>query len=212
MERSVRTTLLRCHAHTAFDPATSKYKVTYDGRTIETTVTDKATVVEQWIRETLSLHTESPTIVGLDIEWRPHVIRSMSNKTATLQLCIDKRCLIVQLFYIDYVPELLKDFVRNPNLTFVGVEVDGDVDKLRVEYGLECAKHEDIRELAKQRWPGRFRRPGLKDLALEVVGLVMDKPKHVSMSNWEARVLNVNQVEYACIDAYASYKIGVSLL
>ncbi|XP_030459725.1 3'-5' exonuclease-like [Syzygium oleosum] len=202
----------RTRTHTAFDPANSRYNVTYDGRTIETTVTDEATVVNQWIQETLSLHTGSPTVVGLDIEWRPNVIRSMSNKTATLQLCIDKRCLIVQLFYIDYVPELLKDFVRDPNFTFVGVEVDGDVDKLKVEYGLECAKHADVRELAKLRWPGRFRKPGLKDLALEVVGLVMDKPKHVSMSNWEARVLNINQVEYACIDAYASYKLGTALL
>ncbi|XP_010024137.2 Werner Syndrome-like exonuclease [Eucalyptus grandis] len=152
------------------------------------------------------------TIVGLDIEWRPDVIRWMSSKTATLQLCIDKRCPIVQLFYIEYAPELLKDLGGSPDFTFIGVEVDGDVDKLRVEYGLECAKHADVQELAKLRWPGRFRKPGLKDLGLEVVGLVMDKPKHVSMSNWEARVLNVNQVEYACIDEYASYELGVSLL
>lgn len=113
---------------------------------------------------------------------------------------------------MDDIPQSLKDFVANPNFTFVGIEVGGDIEKLKNEYGLECAKSADVRELAKRKWPGRFRRPGLKDLALEVAGIYMKKPKHVSMSNWEARVLNENQVEYACIDAYASYKLGHKLL
>lgn len=113
---------------------------------------------------------------------------------------------------MDAIPQSLKDFVADSNFTFVGIEVLDDIAKLKDEYGLDCAKSKDIRELAKLKWPGRFRRPGLKDLALEVAGLNMKKPKHVSMSNWEARVLNENQVEYACIDAYASYKIGHMLL
>ncbi|KAJ9563584.1 hypothetical protein OSB04_008744 [Centaurea solstitialis] len=90
--------------------------------------------------------------------------------------------------------------------------LDEDILKLKNEYGLDCSKSSDIREVAKTKWPGRFRRPGLKDLAMELVGLNMKKPKHVCMSNWEARVLSENQVEYACIDAYASYKIGHKLL
>ncbi|KAK6921479.1 3'-5' exonuclease domain [Dillenia turbinata] len=149
---------------------------------------------------------------GLDIEWRPHYISYMSNKSATLQLCIDRNCLILQLFHIDYLPEALKTFLADPNFTYVGIEVGGDIEKLRTEYGLECSSSADIRELAICRWPGRFRRPGLKDLAIEVANLCMKKPNHVCMSNWEARVLNENQVEYACIDAYASYKIGHKLL
>lgn len=88
----------------------------------------------------------------------------------------------------------------------------GDVEKLRVEYGLDCGSHADVREVAKRKWPGRFRRPGLKDLALEVADLRMAKPRHVVMSNWEVRELSESQVEYACIDAYASYKIGHKLL
>lgn len=48
-----------------------------------------------------------------------------------------------------------------------------------------------LRALIFARWPGRFRRPGLKDLALEVAGLNMKKPKHVCMSNWEARELSM---------------------
>ncbi|OWM62895.1 Werner Syndrome-like exonuclease [Punica granatum] len=195
-----------------FNPATSKYSVLFAGKTIETVVTDKASVIDSWVMEIQSIYAGKPMVVGLDVEWRPHIIRSMSNKSATLQLCIDCKCLIVQLFYVDYIPDSLKNFLMDPNFTFVGIEVGDDIAKLRDEYGLNCRKHADVREAAKNKWPGRFRRPGLKDLAVEVAGLHMKKPRHVVMSNWEARNLNDSQVEYACVDAYASYKIGHKLL
>ncbi|KAK9051155.1 hypothetical protein SSX86_027781 [Deinandra increscens subsp. villosa] len=195
-----------------YDPTSSKYHVHYDGKTIKTTVTDKSAVTNEWVNEILSAHAnDTMVVVGLDVEWRPHHIRSMSNKSATLQLCIDSKCLILQLFYMDEIPESLKRFLLNPKFTFVGIEVEDDVSKLKNEYGLDCGRSADIRAAAMKKWPGRFRRPGLKDLAMEVLGLHMKKPKHVCMSNWEARVLNENQVEYACIDAYASYKIAWSL-
>ncbi|KAJ7945796.1 Werner Syndrome-like exonuclease [Quillaja saponaria] len=202
----------RTNTTITFNPETSKYSVSFDGKIIETTVTDKGSIADEWIQGILSKYACNTTVVGLDIEWRPHLIKSMSNKSATLQLCIDDKCLILQLFYMDYFPQSLKDFLLDSNFIFVGIEVADDIEKLRNEYGLGCSRHADIRELAKNKWPGRFRRPGLKDLALEVAGLYMKKPKHVCLSNWEARVLNENQIEYGCIDAYASYKIGHKLL
>ncbi|KAL7603911.1 3'-5' exonuclease [Lactuca sativa] len=195
-----------------YDSTSSKYHVNYDRKTIVTTVTDKAAVAEEWVGEIVMLYANHPSmVVGLDVEWRPHHISYMSNKSATLQLCIDTKCLILQLFYMDEIPLSLKSFLLNPKFTFVGIEVEGDISKLKNEYGLDCAKSADIREEAKKKFPGRFRRPGLKDMAMEVAGIHMKKPKHVCMSNWEARVLNENQVEYGCIDAYASYKIAYKL-
>ncbi|KAL4586504.1 hypothetical protein LXL04_011140 [Taraxacum kok-saghyz] len=195
-----------------YDSTSSKYHVRYDGKTIVTTVTDKSAVATEWVDEILLLHANNPNVmVGLDVEWRPHSISYMSNKSATLQLCIDDKCLILQLFYMDEIPESLKSFLLNPKFTFVGIEVEGDILKLKNEYGLDCAKSADIREGAKKKWPGRFRRPGLKDLAMDVARIHMKKPKHVCMSNWEARILNESQVEYACVDAYASYKIAYKI-
>ncbi|KAL5699181.1 hypothetical protein ACHQM5_030120 [Ranunculus cassubicifolius] len=191
----------------------STYRVSFAGKTIHTTVTDKASVAEAWVRDILTLYRHAQqVIVGLDIEWRPHAISYLSNKSATLQLCIDDQCLILQLFYMDMLPQLLKDFLGDSKFMFVGIEVGDDIRKLRNEYGLNCNRHTDIREAAKARYPYRFSRPGLKDLALELVGLRMLKPKHVCMSNWENRVLSPEQIEYACIDAYCSYKIGYKLL
>ncbi|KAL1549536.1 Werner Syndrome-like exonuclease [Salvia divinorum] len=196
----------------SFNPRTSKYHVTFAGTTIETTVTDKAATASAWVREINALYGGSSAVVGLDVEWRPHHIPYRSNKSATLQLCINNKCLIMQLFYMDQIPQSIKEFLLNPNFTFVGVEVEDDITKLRNEYGLDCSGKMDVRAAAKARWPYRFSRPGLKDLAREICGMYMAKPLHVCRSNWDARVLSEAQVEYACIDAFASYKLGHKLL
>ncbi|XP_055814896.1 uncharacterized protein LOC129884637 [Solanum dulcamara] len=190
----------------------SKYHIKFGGQTIETTVTNKAAVADEWANAMLSKYSGKQIVVGLDNEWKPTFSPFTSNKSATLQLCIDNTCLIVQLFYLDEIPQILKKFLANPDFTFVGVEVGEDILKLKNEYGFVCSSQADIRDVAKNKWPGRFSRPGLKDLASEICGLFMPKPKHVCQSNWEARVLSEAQVEYACIDAYASYKIGSKLL
>ncbi|TMW81207.1 hypothetical protein EJD97_011156 [Solanum chilense] len=191
---------------------TSKYNVKFGGQTIETTVTNKAAVANEWANAMLSKYSGRQTVVGLDSEWKPTLSPYTSNKPATLQLCIDNTCLIVQLFYLDEIPQTLNKFLANPNFVFVGVEVAVDILKLKNEYGLVCNSYDDIRDVAMNKWPGRFSRPGLKELASEICGLFMTKPDHVCQSNWEASVLSDAQVEYACIDAYASYKIGHKLL
>ncbi|KAK4378830.1 hypothetical protein RND71_000692 [Anisodus tanguticus] len=191
---------------------TSKYQIIFGGQTIETTVTDKAAIANEWASKMLSKYAGKQTVVGLDIEWRPNYVAYTNNKSATLQLCIDNTCLIVQLFYLDEIPKTLEKFLATPRFIFVGVEVAEDILKLKNEYGLVCFSKADIRDVAKNKWPGRFSRPGLKLLANEICGLYMAKPMHVCQSNWEARVLSESQVEYACIDAYASYKIGHKLL
>lgn len=212
-ESNMYTVPSRGYSTITFNPTTSKYIVKYDERSIETTVTDKAIVADEWVQDIYSKYgASSRVVVGLDVEWRPTFMPNTSNKSATLQLCINDKCLILQLFYMDYFPMSLKRFFMDPRFTFVGIEVDKDIDKLMNEYGFEFSKSEDIREMAKMKWPGRFYRPGLKDLAWEVASVNMKKPKHVCQSNWEARVLSQEQVEYGCMDAFASYCVGHKLL
>jgi ribonuclease D len=185
----------------------SKHYVSFAGKSIETIVADKGGDIDEWFHQILSLYAGKPTVVGLDTEWSP------SKKAAILQLCIDEKCLIVQLIYMDKnILQSLKSFLADSNFTFVGIEVAMDIAKLRDEYEIECTKSTDIGKVAKSQWPGRFRGPSLKELALEVVGLNMRKPKDICMSNWEVRVLSEQQIEYACIDAYASFRIGHKLL
>ncbi|MED6199354.1 hypothetical protein PIB30_075193 [Stylosanthes scabra] len=189
----------------SFNPATSIYDISVYGRTIKTTVTDKATVVDQWIHDINDLYApNSSVIVCFDVEYKPQ-----SDKPATLHLCIDDKCLILQLLYMDNLPLSLNNFLSmNPNFFFVGFKAASDINKniTYYYYGLKLGGiYANITELAMQKWPGRFQRPVLKDLAMGVVGMSMKKPKLVNLSNWEARVLSIEQFEYGCIDAYASY-------
>ncbi|KAK2649718.1 hypothetical protein Ddye_017207 [Dipteronia dyeriana] len=94
---------------------------------------------------------------------------------------------------MDNIPESLKNFLRM--------------------IGLQCSSIADVRDLTLKRWPNAFySKPGLKDVARPIVGLVMPKPKDVCRRDWQSRVLDDLQIEYACIDAYASFKIGHKLL
>ncbi|TKY73574.1 hypothetical protein E2542_SST02328 [Spatholobus suberectus] len=83
---------------------------------------------------------------------------------------------------------------------------------LKNDYGLECNKGIDVSHLAKEKWPDRISRGGLKYLAKELVGLDMEKSKDVCTSEWKSKKLTLAQIQYACIDAYASFKIGKMIL
>ena len=58
----------------------------------------------------------------------------------------------------------------------------------------------------------KLRDAGLKALTREVTGAHIDKPKRLTMSKWDELRLTVEQVRYACIDAFVCYEIGRLLL
>lgn len=74
-----------------FNPTTSKDEVYFAGKIIETTLTDKASIIDQWVNQILTIHAGNATVVGLDIEWLQHQNSLLSDKSATLQLCIDDK-------------------------------------------------------------------------------------------------------------------------
>lgn len=95
--------------------------------------------------------------------------------------------------------------------------MEEDAQKLGDDCGLAVCKTTDIGDLAISRGYGRFlltfkRRLGLKDIAAEVAGIRMEKPMNVTRSDWQVRELGLEQITYACIDAYASYAIGHKFL
>ncbi|KAK7304871.1 hypothetical protein VNO77_42764 [Canavalia gladiata] len=190
--------------------STNVYKVTIHSRIITTTVTSSRTVLSSWIRD----HLQAPCsrrrkVVGLDIEWRPSFTRGVKNPVAIIQLCIKSCCLIFQLHHASSIPKSLYNALDNPNITYTGVKISGDAKKLEEDYGLEIAYFADIAAMAAEEFDEKgFKRAGLKTLVETLTGEEMDKPKHVALSNWEVKKLTCAQVQYACVDAYYSYRIG----
>jgi hypothetical protein len=192
----------------------SKNVVMVDGTVIRTMVTSSGGAVKRFLREVCK--NKRCLIVGIDTEW--HVIfdsnKHRSYRTAVLQLCVGRRCLVFQIARADYVPfGALGAFFACPDHRFTGVGVDGDVKRLYEDYGFKVTSAVELKSLSAEVL-GRpeLRQAGLKTLTREVMGVLIDKPKRVTMSKWDVDRLSLEQVDYACIDAFTSYEVGRLLL
>ncbi|KAM7276154.1 hypothetical protein ACFE04_018020 [Oxalis oulophora] len=191
----------------------SNHSVYFHGNFIDTTFTSKSSAANDWVRKILSPCRQKIKTVGLNCKWERHPIKSMSGKISTLQLCFDTNCLILQLFCMDVIPQSLRDFLSDPNIVFVGVEMEEVSVKLKEEYGLCCNKKIDVRSLVKINYPLSFSgKPSLKLIANQLLQLSSWEMKTLNLRNKGSRLLKMEQINRACIDAYVSYRIGSNLL
>merc|ERR1711915_782152 len=190
------------------DTNTTYTEVHFKEKSIQTTVTSDGSVIENWVNQQTGQE-----IVGFDLEWRPSFQKGWENDTALLQLCTDNGCLIIQMLFLNFIPEALVRFLKDPGVKLVGVGIRHDVEKLMSDHGLECGGQIDLGVLAAEKLERReLKQAGLKGLAMEVLGLRLSKSKSISMSNWAWAILQYRQIQYACIDAFVSLAIGKKLL
>ncbi|KAL5543072.1 hypothetical protein UlMin_010782 [Ulmus minor] len=194
------------------------YDIEFHGDCIKTIVTTHPKIIDQWVLETYNLHGSElhNLLVGLDTEWR--LIENNSSKrkivyqVALLQLCVHNRCLILQNSPCEF-PRSLVDFLGNPHIRFVGVGVGQDAKMLRKDWHLCVERAEDVGFVAAERYNDKMcKNMGLKDLAKKVLHKEMAKPTSVTTSNWDVPELSFDQVEYACIDAFVSFLLGMELI
>ncbi|KAH6832516.1 hypothetical protein C2S53_008188 [Perilla frutescens var. hirtella] len=193
-----------------------RYDVCFFSDTIHTTVTSDPVIAGEWISEVQFNHCVGPEtpIVGLDVEWLPTFGRGPQNPTATLQLCTGNRCLIYQLIHSSYIPSVLATFLSDRNITFVGVGIGSDLQRLWSDYtiGGQATRRVELGKLAAYFYESTvWERAGLKTLATLVLRKEVEKPQNVTLSRWDARRLTAEQVQYACVDAFVSLQIGKAL-
>ncbi|KAI3839133.1 hypothetical protein MKW92_038314 [Papaver armeniacum] len=184
---------------------------------IRTTVTPETSIVDEWIKRVYeSFHSKledgNNLIVGLDIEW---VRLCERNKVSVLQLCLAHQCLIFQFLGLPKheVPESLIDFLNDGRIIFVGSGIDQDANKLWIDYGLNVARREDLAGLSDHKLGTKdLYQSGLQFLMWKVLGKNLHKPKGLTLSRWDFDFLTNEQVAYACLDAYASFKLGMKLM
>ncbi|KAL2628690.1 hypothetical protein R1flu_013376 [Riccia fluitans] len=160
------------------------------------TVTNQGKAVEKCIER----HT-SDSMFGLDIEWRPNRRKGEDNKTALLQISSPTECLLVQLLHIDYMPDSLKNFLKDPTNFFAGVGISEDDSKLARDHGLVC---KSLVELKNYGGSSLSRVLSLKDLPRQVLYLSIPKNRDVTLSDWAQLHLTRQQVDYACMDTWIS--------
>ncbi|KAI3976417.1 hypothetical protein MKX01_008275 [Papaver californicum] len=167
-------------------------------------------VVDQWIAEVYTnFHNKLKNLV-VGLEWsrrsRDNNI-SARNKVAVLQLCLSKHCLIFQISCCDCIPESL---ASNEKFIFVGARIDGDAHKLWFDHGLTVGRTEEVGSLADYKLTktiGEYRERA------DFIKLELPKQRDIQLSNWGVTgFLSEKQIEYACLDAFVSFKLAIDLI
>ncbi|KAL6627759.1 hypothetical protein ACP70R_031485 [Stipagrostis hirtigluma subsp. patula] len=189
----------------------------FGSATVDVTATRDAAVADAWVRALRASHPRGRRlVVGLDCKWNqrpPTAAAWMAPRVALLQLCAGSGCLVLQLLHAHRVPEAVRGFLGDPEVRLVGVGVGDGAARLAADHGLVCAALEDLEGPCCE-FLGLVggRRLGLKGYAKEILGLNMEKPISVALSDWEKYHLDMAQIKYACVDAYVSYMLGQKVL
>ncbi|XP_058741330.1 uncharacterized protein LOC131613699 [Vicia villosa] len=193
-----------------------------NGEEIKTTITNEWKVIDDhiwsFLHPTDSYRTK---VIGFDIEWRPTLsldYDATSSRTwtrpATLQLCDGHSCLIVELPPKFDVPFALRNFLRQPNYTFVGYGIKDNFVSLERHCGIGCKNAVELGTLAAT----LMNAPQLSFCGVDELAFVVDKldvrkyrPLELDL-NWGSYPLNNELAKLATINVYSYHKIGSKLL
>ncbi|KAI3873349.1 hypothetical protein MKX03_003218 [Papaver bracteatum] len=206
---------------------------THGAKRIKTVVTKDAETVDHWIQQLYSDYKETLDrcaktenswarhrfIVALDVEWKPATHDNQA-PIAILKLCVGSywftaRCLIFQISRCFQLPKSLHWFLQDDNLRFVGLDIEAVSGKLEKEFDLSVKRAVDLRDLVAENYPDKEK----EVKSLDLMGLAkivlrskeIERPRDVTVSNWNQKYLTQPQIMYAVADAYVTFKIGDAL-
>ncbi|RLM86144.1 hypothetical protein C2845_PM04G00510 [Panicum miliaceum] len=201
------STRLRCST-----PSHDAYDVRVYDRRFAALASARPADARRWVATTCcvhgGLHLQGRLLVGLGVQWTPtHLpLHGAPPAPATLQLCVGHRCLLFHLAHADAVPEALRRFLADPRVTFVSSSSANDRRMLWAHYGLHVGRARELRAVAS------MGNASLEDMADRFLGYPgIHKPREVAMSAWHAPRLSPDQVQYACVDAYLAFRLGLVL-
>ena len=188
---------------------TSIHTLPYPADGVDVVYTTDPVEVEAWLRNNvIDCFAEA---VGFDIEWKPQFKSKkkggVENKTAVLQLAVESSCLVCHFYYIRTPPKVLASVLSDEKISKIGSGILQDVAKLKKDTGLKCIGLVDTQKMAKSIGIPESQKLGLKSLAKGLLGIEIEKPKSVAMSNWEKFPLTFRQIHYAALDAWIGLKI-----
>lgn len=140
-------------------------------------------------------------IVGFDTETRPSFRKGHLHKVALMQLATDDFCILFRLNKLG-MPDALRDFLANPDVTKIGLSVHDDFNSLGRSGEIEHNGFVELQKFVKQYC--------IDDISLQKIYAIVFG-EHISkgqrLSNWEATELTPQQQRYAAIDAWACLKL-----
>ncbi|PNX60513.1 werner syndrome-like exonuclease-like protein, partial [Trifolium pratense] len=181
-----------------------------NGVQIKTTVTNELKVLDEHISSFLQPTDNNRTkVIGFDMEWRPPFML----EPAIFQLCDGNSCLIFHLHPKISVPLSLRNFLRQPNYTFVGCGIKDDFEYLKKHSGIGCKNAVELGTLAAT----LMDKPhlgfcGVDELAFVVNKLDLHKYRPLNLAfDWDSYPLSEELAKLATVNVYSYHKIGSAL-
>ncbi|KAK4415273.1 hypothetical protein Salat_2634600 [Sesamum alatum] len=203
---------VQIHPHHSPNPSKQEtFTVICHSHRVRTVVTAKAAVVRKWVHKIRYHHRHQlrhgRMVVGLGVQWVPG-----RNAPATLQLCVGHHCLIFQLTRAAHSPAVLRRFLSEPSVKFVGVWNYKDASMLREsKHRLHISQLVDVRDVASE-LRGCSRGASMERLAAKILGMDgVEKKEWVGRSDWDETWLSEEQVGYACVDAFLCFLMAKAL-
>ncbi len=145
-------------------------------------------------------------IIGVDTETRPTFKKGTLNKTALVQIATRKKVYLFRLNKIGF-PLSLANIFENSQIQKIGIAILQDMKELSEQF--QPFSHNNVTDLNILCKTLKFENIGARNLTAMLLGFRISKRQQTS--NWEASLLNENQLRYAATDAWVARQIYLHL-
>ncbi|CAA7060852.1 unnamed protein product [Microthlaspi erraticum] len=193
--------------------ASEFYYVDFFGEGIGVTVTESPSLIRRWIYteryRNRRRYASDSLVVGVGVQWTPG---GSDPPPDVLHLCVSGSCLIVQLSYCNRIPNVLRRFLADRRITFVGVWNSQDKEKLAMcRHKLEIWRLLDMRHYMVDE-EDRICTCSFEKIVKACLGHEgVRLEKRISMSDWDDEFLSHDQILQAAVDSYVCSKIGANM-
>lgn len=140
-------------------------------------------------------------VIGFDTETKPSFTKGEFYHVSLLQLATDDHALLFRLHHLNDFKAIVTLF-EDPNIIKTGVAIRDDLKALQKLFAFTPQGFIELADLARER---KLKNMGLKGMTEEALNLTLSKK--AKLSNWEAKELKADQLQYAATDAWIGRKL-----
>ncbi|MGL6123238.1 MAG: 3'-5' exonuclease [Shewanella sp.] len=145
---------------------------------------------------------QTEQVLGFDTETRASFERGVQHPLSLIQIATAETCYLFQYAILGEQFIQLKALLEDETILKVGVGLRGDVRTLKRQWGINVASTLDLNWALAQL--GAEKEMGTRQLVAALLGVRIDKPKKLTLSNWQHVPLSPAQIHYAAADALAA--------
>jgi len=150
---------------------------------------------------------------GFDLELKPTFFKPLKKRVCVIQIAVKGTVLVITTR--ETLSDKLIQFLKDPTIIKMGVGMCGDINSLLYTYSIKLQGGIELGELAQIvgfRHPSTWGGHGLSALCIQVLGMFLEKQPEMILSRWDHEKLSQEQINYAALDAWASYQVGIKLI